>query len=385
MRFKVIGAVLVGILLMVGSVLAQGNEQGVSDERYAHLARGLNLTTWFWYAPPDPMSRYAAGEFEMLHEMGFTFMRVPIDLGFLLDESEDMLHDEHLAMVDQGIQQLHAAGLAVIIDLHSTSIDDSNAANYSGALEDPAFVEVFSNFWRNFAAHLSQYDSETTFFQLMNEPVFYDNPGAWVPILTEVAAAAREGAPEHTLIANTARWSSIETLVALTPLDDPNIIYDFHFYEPFPFTHQGATWSMDEVASLRDIPYPSSPETLAPFVERAFGDSQREMLLNYGEERWDRQAVADYLQPAFDWAREHGVRVINTEFGVYQPYAPAADRASWIQDTRETFEANGIGWAMWDYDTNFGMALPLGNHILLIPDVVAALGVQMPENCPRCN
>lgn len=382
---RIVILLVLGLALATGTLNAQDNQMGVSDERYANLARGLNLTSWFWYAPPNPMTRFADGEFEMLHDMGFTFMRVPIDLGFLLDESEDMLDAANLALLDQGIRQLHDAGLAVVIDLHSTSLADSDAANYSGALEDPAFVEVFTAFWRNFAAHLSQYDPDMTFLQLMNEPVFYDDPDAWVPILTEIAAAAREGAPEHTLIADTAHWSSIDTLTALTPLDDPNIIYDFHFYEPFPFTHQGATWSMDEVVSLRDIPYPSSPEALALFVERADSASQRSMLVDYGQERWDRQRMADYMQPAFDWAQEHGVRVINTEFGVHQPYAPAEDRARWIQDAREIMEANGVGWAMWDYDSNFGMALPLGNRILLLPDVVAALGMQMPEECPRCT
>ena len=41
------------------------------------------------------------------------------------------------------------------------------------------------------------------------------------------------------------------------------MIYTFHDYEPFPFTHQGATWTDPAVAPLRDVPYPSTPENVA--------------------------------------------------------------------------------------------------------------------------
>jgi len=52
----------------------------------------------------------------------------------------------------------------------------------------------------------------------------------------KLAAAIREGAPQHTIIASGAHWSDDDDLVFLEPLRDPNVIYAFHFYESHIFT-----------------------------------------------------------------------------------------------------------------------------------------------------
>jgi hypothetical protein len=148
-------------------------------------------------------------------------------------------------VLDDAIAEITAADLAVIVDIHSISLSASNAANYSGALDsDDALVANFLAFWRTFAAHLAATtDPEWVFIEPMNEPVFESNPARWTAIQRDLLAAIREQAPDHTLLATSTNWSSLDTFVELEPLDDPNIVYNFHFYEPFLFTHQGATWS----------------------------------------------------------------------------------------------------------------------------------------------
>jgi endoglucanase len=59
------------------------------------------------------------------------------------------------------------------------------------------------------------------------------------------STAIREGAPQHTIIVESARWADDDDLLFLEPLRDGNVIYNFHFYEPHLFTHQGATWAKD--------------------------------------------------------------------------------------------------------------------------------------------
>ena len=43
----------------------------------------------------------------------------------------------------------------------------------------------------------------------------------------------------------------------MKPLSDHNVVYEFHDYEPFPFSHQGADWD-DTWQKLHDIPYPAA-------------------------------------------------------------------------------------------------------------------------------
>lgn len=367
------------MVLLVFSVIMTSQAQSASlAERYPHLQRGINLAYWFWYAPENPMLRFEADEFVALRATGINFVRVPIDLGFIMN-SDASLNSENLKLIDTAIEQLHAADLAVIIDLHSTSLADSDAANYSGALEDPAFVELYLLFWENFAGHLQHYSPELTIFGLMNEPVFYDNPEAWIPIQERLVARVRAVAPEHTLIVTGARWSSIDTLLELPLLDDDNLIYEFHFYEPFPFTHQGATWAGTPWQELRNVPYPSSPEALSSLLDDSSPEA-REVLTWYGEERWNRASIAEQLERAVNWGRVHDVFLLCDEFGVYSNYAPADDRAQWIRDVREILEANHIAWAMWEYDGSFGMAerRSTGRSVTYDAAIVEALGLNMP-------
>jgi endoglucanase len=347
--------------------------------RYPRLARGVNLTGWFWYAPQGDeaiRARFSDDEFRALRQMGMTYVRLPIDLGFLLDEtSPDMLNAHNLALVDEAIRRLTAADLAVIVDLHSTSISDSNAANYSKGLENADYAVLFVRWWEFFAAHLSQYDPAMVILGPMNEPVFMDNTAVWNRIQVKLVKAIRAKAPNHTIVAVGAKWSSLDSLVSLAPLDDNNLVYDFHFYEPFPFTHQGATWSSKELVPLRNVPYPSSPEGVAAQAAALSDAAARQTLTQYGNERWDVTTLQKRLQRVADWAKKNNAAVICAEFGVLRDFAPSADRVRWLEDTRSILESGGIGWALWDYDMNFGLAERSGATVKRDPAVVKALGL----------
>lgn len=380
MLIKRLSILLIGLFLSVGLTAAQ--PEGVSDARFDRFTRGINLPFWFWYTPDDIDGRFSDADFELIRDLGFTFVRVPIDLGFVMDhKSDDLLNRDHLAALDRGLERLLAHDLAIIIDLHSTSLTDSDAANYSGALEDPAFVAVFTRFWRSFANYLANerdYDPEWVFFGPMNEPVFADDPTVWPPIQASLLTTIRQIAPDHTLIATGALWSNIDTLIILQPLADPNIVYDFHFYEPFTFTHQGAEWGPEEVWPLRNVPYPANSEAIEPLLE-GLPANARDTLRWYGADGWDVSDSEARIAQAAEWGQTHKVRVICTEFGVYGAYAPHADRVRWINETRSLFEEYGIGWAMWEYDEAFGLVTraPNGDPIL-DREVASALGLKLP-------
>jgi endoglucanase len=370
------------LVLMLVAVSASSAQTSPLGDRLPTLARGINLPFWFWYAPEDTTTRFLDEEFIMLKQMGISVVRIPIDLGFVFDPAApNQLNAENLALIDAGFQRVQAAGLAIIVDLHSTSLEDSDAANYSGALENPAFVPVYVSFWSSFAAHINAtYDPAITFIAPMNEPVFVDDPSLWPPIQDQLITAIRAAAPNFTIIATGALWSGLDTLIELTPLADDNIVYEFHFYEPFTFTHQGATWTLDEMAVLRGVPYPSSPEAVQPVLNTLAEGMSYDMVAWYGGERWDAAKIAERIGVVADWAETNGVPLICTEFGVYGQYAPFADRVQWITDVRTALEARSIGWAMWEYDDGFGMVTRdrEANTVQPIAEIVAALGLQMP-------
>lgn len=70
-------------------------------------------------------------------------MRLPINLPFLLDKSApDLLNPVNLALLDESIDRLQVADLAVLVDIHSLSEDDSSGE--LAQLENPEFFQLFA-------------------------------------------------------------------------------------------------------------------------------------------------------------------------------------------------------------------------------------------------
>jgi aryl-phospho-beta-D-glucosidase BglC (GH1 family) len=372
-------SLVVILLLLPLSLMASAQAtRAVPDARYARLAKSINLPFWFWYGPNTQTgieNHYANEEFDTLVAIGITAVRVPINLPYVHDANAgNHLNDGHVTVLKSQIQRLTDAGLAVIIDIHTT---DENQDGFSYWLEnDPNFAAEFAAFWQSFAGSMAAtFSADDIFFEVLNEPIFYDSPETWPPIQETLAAAIRAGAPNHTIIVGGAWWNSYITLQDLTPLADSNVIYTFHFYEPFVFTHQGATWAGSDVQPLRNIPYPSSPAIIAPLLNN-YVNPARAALQAYGNANWNATKVSNLIGEIADWGSNNGVRLLAGEFGVYKTYAPKADRAALIHDVRTALEANGIAWAMWDYDNSFGLFTRQNNAPPRIDAAIAnALGL----------
>jgi len=191
----------------------------------------------------------------------------------------------------------------------------------------------------------------------------------------KLAAAIREGAPQHTIIATGAHWSDDDDLVFLEPLRDANVIYAFHFYESHIFTHQGATWSSNYWHNLKGVPYPSTPENVQAAAAEVPDAVHRLAVVRYGLDRWNAGRIDAEIGQVAAWAEHWGVPVICNEFGVYRKNAEAKDRLAWLTDVRTSLEKHGVGWAMWEYHGGFGVVTTQG--ALAVPDeaTLRALGL----------
>ena len=147
----------------------------------------------------------------------------------------------------------------------------------------------------------------------------------------------------------------MDDLLALRPLADRNIVYNFHLYDPHTFTHQGANWGDAAWQHIKGLPYPSSPESVAPALAGMTDAKARQYVEAYGRERWDVAKLEAKVQRAARWAEQHGAPLTCNEFGTYRTYSPRESRLAWIKDVRSTLDKYGIAWAMWDYAGGFGV------------------------------
>ncbi len=132
-------------------------------------------------------------------------------------------------------------------------------------------------------------------------------------------------------------------------LGDGNVIYNFHFYDPHEFTHQGAGWGAPWWSYTHDIPYPATESSMAELVKQVPDLANRYTLERYWLDHWDAHRIRLLIDEAAYWAKTNNVPLICNEFGAYRVHTDPASRMNWLRDVRTALEADGIGWTMWDY------------------------------------
>jgi endoglucanase len=374
-RVALLGIAL-GAWMAVVSVAADASAQPVSDVRFAQLERGINLSHWFaqvlgasGYTREHLLGHTTVEDVALIKRLGFRHVRLSVDPSPMVNpDSAGIVRGDHLAQLERAIKMLIAQDLAVIVDVHPSS-------DFKKALErDDRQVDRFVEFWYDLARQFSGLDDERLFFEVLNEPEFVDGY-RWSGVQAKLVATIRQAAAKHTVIVTGRRWSTVDDLLALAPVADENVIYNFHFYAPHVFTHQGAVWGSTFWRYLSKVPYPSTPENVASVAGTLPDHLPRLWLLRYGHERWSAARIAMEIEQVAAWASKHNVRVTCNEFGVYRALADPGDRAKWISDVRVALERHRIGWTMWDYAGDFGLVSGQPGSRVVDASVLSALGL----------
>jgi aryl-phospho-beta-D-glucosidase BglC (GH1 family) len=345
--------------------------------RAQHLRRGINASEWFAQSANDYSAartdRFTdAQDIALMARLGFDHVRLSIDPVPLEQgpRGADGLNAEFVGRLDRAVDTMLAHGLAVIIDVHPE--ESYKQRLFSG--DDGA--DRLTMTWRRLAAHYAARDPERVFFEMMNEPEVRD-PYRWAGIQARLAAAIRAVAPKNTLIAAGPNYSDIVDLLAMHPLGDGNVIYNFHFYDPHEFTHQGASWGEAWWSYTRNIPYPATESSMAESLQQVPEPAARYKLESYWLDHWDAHRTRLLLDEAAAWGRENNVPLTCNEFGAYREHTDPVSRMNWIRDVRTALEADGIGWTMWDYRGGFGVVYKQdGQPARVDEQVVEALGLK---------
>jgi len=323
---------------------------GVPRTRLDRLAKGANVCRWFRFIreSPEHFNNYISDtEAGLMRQMGLTHVRICVQPRVLMDRSTGAVRAETAGFLEAGIARFHKADLLTLIDLHNEE---------RPAELDPAWQEAFVRFWGELAGRLKHFDPELTMFEIINEPVFKGREAEWNTLNARLASTIRKNAPEHTIMTSGANWGGIDGLRKLTLLEDTNVVYSFHCYDPFAFTHQGATWAGPDVKPLRGVPYPSSSEAVAPLLAALEQyPSSKKMIENYGNQRWDKARLAARFKEGIEWGARNKVPLYCGEFGVLPTYAKPQHRANWFRDFGQVLAENQIGWAVWGWDEGFGL------------------------------
>jgi len=309
--------------------------------------KGLNLGGWFSQCKEYTQENYntfiVEKDFKQIKELGFDHVRVPFDYHLILE-------DDYKTYIQSGIEHLNRAlgwcdkyGLNMILDLHKAPGYSFDSKDENQLFSDPALQEVAIDIWRLLAREYKGRFRNEVIFELLNEIVEPDS-SRWNVLASKMVKAIREIDQERYIMIGGNNYNSCSDLQYIPKYDDDKIVYTFHFYEPFYFTHQKAYWSAKSVGYNQTLEYPGEYVNYDEFAK----NYPQYYSTGLKEEGLNKEAMRKYLQPAATFLEENDVPLYCGEYGVIA-LAPLESRIRWHRDFMSLLDELEIGSGCWSY------------------------------------
>lgn len=257
-----------------------------------------------------------AEDFVGIAERGFDTVRLPVRFSEYTGPGPDYtIEPDFLLHVQSLVDAALAQGLNVMLDVHHFQ-----EIMREPAQETPKLTAIWGQLGEAFAGY-----PDDLWFEILNEPM--DKLSGAHLRTAQRAATERIRAtnPDRIIIYGGEHWSGIAAMMSSIQPPDENIVYTFHYYKPYEFTHQGASWLGEDAPPPRDWGSEEDYETLRKNARRAASISRK---LN---------------RPVF-----------LGEFGVDSNVSDSL-RQKWTGAVRAEMEAEGIPWCLWSYTNTFAL------------------------------
>jgi endoglucanase len=412
----VVGASRRRVLAGVAAAAAAGALPALAAPEPVPLRRGIGLWPWFSLTTefPAPRTDYAWPPFQAdrpvptradlrrLADLGFDFVRLPLDPGPFV-AFEGARRAELLRDLSSAIETALAAGLRVAVNVQANAATHHFTPDAFYGTDRAPLFPAYHALVGDLARLCARAGTDRVVLEPVNEPPQACGALAWNRVQDALLATARTAAPSLTLVATGSCGSLVAGLTALDPAPLARfapLLYTFHFYEPYLFSHQGATWLTEEpfYRWLNAVPWPASRGTLPEALAAARARMDADRTVPQAEKTRDRAVlaaklrdyfdgapgaayVADAMAPVATWADLYAIpprHVLMGEFGALRTDARftasrASDRAAYIRDVRLAAEKAGFAWSFWNLFDGFGL---MDDAHAVDPALVAALGLR---------
>jgi len=291
----------------------------------------------------------SADEFSIMKREGFDHVRVPARWSDYTGPGPDFaISPAFFARVDFVVTNALAARLAVILNMH----------HFDAFTSDPdGQTDKFLAIWKQIAAHYANFTNRLA-FELLNEPKDAATTLKINPIFERAIAEIRRTNPQRTIFTGPGKWNQIGELKNLVlPANDDNLIVTVHCYDPFYFTHQGATWAGPD-PKVTGIQFPGPPaQPLVPDPSLKLNPWVVDWIHRYNtlptaQNPSSPLAFTGELKLARAWSDYYGRPVHVGEFGCFTKADPES-RARFYEAFRRACDENQLGWAIWDWSAGF--------------------------------
>ena len=291
-----------------------------------------------------------------IRSLGMDHIRLGFDQ-IVLEEAPYVYREEIFSLIDRFIGWCQKHGLNIVLNLHKAVGNYCDIKEAVELLEDAELQNRFLALWIAFEKRYATDNSIA--FELLNEVRDVD-PEKWNALADKAVTTLRALNKDRKLIVGSTCWNSPDTLKHLKIYDDENIIYTFHTYAPFEFTHQRGVLQADPLYYNRVMPYPDAIEKYKDYQAVVHG--KVDAYEDY--DTMDIRYIRSSLQGAADFVREHPDRILWCgEFGTIR-HANMRWRENWMRDVITVLKENQIPYCVWNY-----LSTPNdGNRFSLVDD-----------------
>lgn len=335
--------------------------------KFPGFTKGINLGGWLSQSTLEKEhldTFITEKDLETIAAMGADHIRLPIDYP-LVETEEGTAIESGFTYIDHCVSWCEAHGLHMILDLHKAfGYAFGNAASCGSFFEDKTLQERFLSLWDTFAGRYGKYDFVA--FDLLNEIVDPNTGDAWNDLAAKAVARIRTSAPDTWILIGGTCYNSINTVKNILLPPDDKIVYSFHFYEPFLFTHQAAGWEKLMPRNFR-VKYPLSAGEYTETANRELSGNFTGIFRGMNPETAGVEMLDYLFQEAVSVAENRNVPLYCGEYGVIN-LADTESALAWHKDIHKVFEKHGIGRALWSYkNMDFGI---VDNHYKEVFDVL---------------
>jgi hypothetical protein len=339
-------------LAACGAAVAPASNAAKADAP-SRLKAGVSLGTWISQyqnrKEPNFDTRVQERDLDQIASWGMDHVRLPIDYDFFEDEANPGTYrEERLAYADRTIQWAKKNGLALVLDLHRAPGYFFGDLGKNRLFTESAMQDRFLAIWRTFAKRYRS-EGDGLVFELLNE-VVEATPAEWNGLVKRAVESIRAADPNRWIVVGGIQYNAIGALDKIAILDQPRMIYTFHYYHPMLVTHQKAAWvkqsmDYDKFTGGQRVDYPGIIPRLPEFCE---GYPQYKSLRAEIGVRYDLDWMRADMKPAAEFAKKTGKPLYCGEYGVIR-HASIESQRRWHDDVGSILRDLGVGRAAWSY------------------------------------
>jgi len=252
---KLFNLFFISLLSISTFVYAQPGEPIQNLKEFCSQQKGFNLLGKFDVSWSN--TGYTQKEFSTIKDLGFNFVRLPIDYRTYTQSGNwDNFIETQVAKIDQVIVWGEQYNVHVCINLHRapgycvnpTTLPANQQLNlWTDSVAQKAFVKH----WEYFANRYKNIPAERLSFNLVNEPSNVTET-VYVAVMKKAIDAIHSITPNRVIFVDGLDYGR-KILLSLKGM--PNIAQAMHSYDPFQLTHYKADW----VSGSSDWPVPQWP------------------------------------------------------------------------------------------------------------------------------